>query len=1081
MGCGPIGSFPSSGIGAVIRAGSRPDLERIDRGLKDFQRLTVEHVFRRLYVDQPGTHRFLVADEVGLGKTVVARAVVARAIDMLWESGERIDVVYVCSNAAIARQNVARLKEGLGITSVPETDRLTLLPETIQQLDQQRVNLIAFTPGTSFDLSSSLGEARERVLLHRMLQRIWGISGTGAMNLLQGNVVNHHQWRQALRDNRPIEQSILSVFEQRVESAVELRRRFDDLCERFRYVRKPGRRPTADREHRNVMVGELRRHLAASCLQALQPDFIILDEFQRFRHLLRTDNPAGELAGELFGYSNATTRAKVLLLSATPYRMLTTPEEADEDHYVDFLDTLGFLSPDRVGNAERLFRGYRQALLNLRSIGSATETLIELKNAIENELRAVMVRTERLATAGDRGGMLREALVELVPTADDLRDYVGLEAVAASVKQAGALTYWKSAPYTLTFMDLYQLKSRVLGRIEDPEMRKSLDDCAFLDRNDLEGFQRTDPANARLRELEAQTLDSGAWKMLWMPPAAPYYELRGAYKGPGVRSVTKRLVFSGWQVVPKALSALLSYEAERRTMVASDPAARYRTGGEKEAQLLRFSRSAGRLTGLPVFALLYPSRVLARELDPLLLGRPEGSARRRTAQQVLRDAESRINELLETLPVPARSGRADERWYWVAPMLLDRVEDAMLAESWWGRADLAKVWTASDPDVEESGVFRDHVQAAREVALGSVADLGARPQDLARVLALAGLAAPATCALRSLSRTLPAGSVVERVAAMDAAASIAWGFRSMFNLPDAQATIRRGRRSRYWQQVLNYCLDGGLQAVLDEYVHLLREQRAPTDGAPYGTLNETGAEIRAALQLRTPTLSVDVLQDGGALEAVRIRTRFARRLASEEVEGAAVQKEGQIRGAFNSPFWPFVLISTSIGQEGLDFHPYCHAVVHWDLPSNPVDLEQREGRVHRYKGHAVRKNVAARHWTTLYTAGRPDPWDRLFDSAASARSPGDSDLIPYWIYLDGDHGAAIERHVLAYALSKDVARLHSLKRALVLYRLAFGQPRQQDLLDLLMESVPAAQAQEIVSMLRIDLAPPATSMIPAAS
>ena len=52
-----------------------------------------------------------------------------------------------------------------------------------------------------------------------------------------------------------------------------------------------------------------------------------------------------------------------------------------------------------------------------------------------------------------------------------------------------------------------------------------------------------------------------------------------------------------------------------------------------------------------------------------------------------------------------------------------------------------------------------------------------------------------------------------------------------------------------------------------------------------------------------------------------------------------------LRRAFNSPFWPFVLTSTSVGQEGLDFHLYCHAVVHWNLPSNPVDLEQREGRV----------------------------------------------------------------------------------------------------------------------------------------
>ncbi len=57
----------------------------------------------------------------------------------------------------------------------------------------------------------------------------------------------------------------------------------------------------------------------------------------------------------------------------------------------------------------------------------------------------------------------------------------------------------------------------------------------------------------------------------------------------------------------------------------------------------------------------------------------------------------------------------------------------------------------------------------------------------------------------------------------------------------------------------------------------------------------------------------------------------------------------------------FVLASTSVGQEGLDFHAYCHAAMHWNLRSNPVDLEQREGRVDRYKGHALRKNVAAKH------------------------------------------------------------------------------------------------------------------------
>ena len=59
----------------------RPDTESILSGLKDFQRATVEHVFKRLYLDADSTRRFLVADEVGLGKTLVARGVIAKTID----------------------------------------------------------------------------------------------------------------------------------------------------------------------------------------------------------------------------------------------------------------------------------------------------------------------------------------------------------------------------------------------------------------------------------------------------------------------------------------------------------------------------------------------------------------------------------------------------------------------------------------------------------------------------------------------------------------------------------------------------------------------------------------------------------------------------------------------------------------------------------------------------------------------------------------------------------------------------------------------------------------------------------------
>src|SRR6185436_6672801 len=130
----------------------------------------------------------------------------------------------------------------------------------------------------------------------------------------------------------------------------------------------------------------------------------------------------------------------------------------------------------------------------------------------------------------------------------------------------------------------------------------------------------------------------------------------------------------------------------------------------------------------------------------------------------------------------------------------------------------------------------------------------------------------------------------------------------------------------------------------------------------------------------------------------QLRSRFAVRYGGRNDDGSLAKREGALRRAFNSPFWPFVLCSTSVGQEGLDFHLYCHAVVHWNIPSNPVDLEQREGRVHRFKGHAVRRNVAAAYGRDLGSDGAEDPWAALFDVACEWRDEGCSDLIPFWVF-----------------------------------------------------------------------------------
>jgi hypothetical protein len=327
--------------------------------------------------------------------------------------------------------------------------------------------------------------------------------------------------------------------------------------------------------------------------------------------------------------------------------------------------------------------------------------------------------------------------------------------------------------------------------------------------------------------------------------------------------------------------------------------------------------------------------------------------------------------------------------------------------------------------------------------------LGPKPDDLVDVLCDLALAGPGVCALRALRR-ISAELDVSAPNLLSAAAKIASGFRSLFNMPETIAMLRGSGEDTYWRLTLHYGIDGNLQSVLDEYVHVLRESLGLQEHSPEEQVAGIAECIQSVLSLRTAQIRIDEIKmsgDGFALDDFNTRCRFALRFGDiRDDNNQALVRADSVRDAFNSPFRPFVLASTSIGQEGLDFHTWCHAVVHWNLPSNPVDLEQREGRVHRYKGHAVRKNVAERYGLTALSVAHEggDPWQTLFHIAAQQKSNGHSDLIPYWIFEDGS--ARVERRIPLLQYSKEVGKLKRLKQGLALYRMVFGQPRQEDLL-----------------------------------
>ena len=1051
-------------------------------GLKDFQRRTVDYVFARMFDPSSPTTRFLVADEVGLGKTLVAKGVIAKTVEHMQRLGQKqVSVVYVCSNAGIAAQNVERLSLP-GQSAYVESTRLTLLPLKTVQLKEHPVSFISFTPGTTFNQGAKRGRKDERRLIYQMLRELPGVSRVGLMRAMKGTA-GEEGWALEAEWAQVFDEAIAAEYRNRVATDHELIQKLMSVCNAYA---DDDRRPWSEQETEGGhLTAELRRVLAKVCLSTLKPDLVILDEFQRFRELFEDveNNPAAELANALFNYAENT---RVLLLSATPYKMYASDQE-DEDHHGDFLRTVKFLKRDDQASMLALqddLRDFRTDLLAVTS--TDLDRLSALKARIESSLRAVMCRTERVGTTRLADAMVKECLItpELRPR--DLKDFRWLEAVADKLQESGTLEYWKSSPYLLNFMKEYSHKRSLRS---DQELSKSaiadlLSNSAdrLLSPQDIDAYRAIDAANPKVRSLLNELDAQGLWRLLWMPASMPYWRPQGAFENVG--SVTKHLIFSAWNVVPDAIASILSYEVERRIVEESGTSPTY---SHKSTARLRFARQQdGRLGGMFTLMLQFPSVALLQIVDPLEL-RMEGGGPCCDFTELRLRAARKLAPHLESIVVQAPlEGHYDRRWYWVALAQLERTLNpssrTWCAQKWSharvgdGNADAEVEGEHEDPRT----AFNDHVELWLKAWDAPLEGLGRVPEDLAEVLATVALAGPANCALRALTRQWPMTADLS-TALLNAAARIAEGMRSQFNSPRANWLLAgQSDEDSYWERVLQYSADGNLQAVLDEHTHVLVESKALTREPPARAAEKLAQAMFEALSLRTASLHPDELRlEGDRLKVASfstgIRTHFALRYGGRtDDEGTNTRKE-TVQAAFNSPFWPFVLVSTSVGQESLDFHTWCHSVIHWNLPSNPVDLEQREGRVHRYKGYAVRKNVAAVYGEVAMqqqsTSAVQDPWKECFGKALSERPTQFSDLVPFWIF-EHPGGASIERRVMPLPLSRDEAKYRRLRRSLALYRMVFVQPRQEDLLACLERTIDPDQAMAISARWSINLSPP---------
>ncbi len=1066
-------------------------------GLKDFQLATVNRTLER-YQAPEHSHRVLVADEVGLGKTIVAKGVIARLLQshLVRETDAPMRVIYICSNLALADENRQKLALFKGEyadkwVKQPTFGRLVELAVKHKgsvSSGESIIEVCTLTPSTSFTLTAGAGNCRERAILAVFLSQAYGLK-EHALSIFElfktSQITREDRWEKEIKYIQncfSVESEVVLELEARLAAPcelVELKKRFATLQEAAVHLIDCWVKDGGETENTSHLLHlfrtEVRRQVAQCCASSLKADLFILDEFQRFQSL--TDQSSGSeeslIAKQVFksNYDISALKPKVLLLSATPFKAMTTlnDEEDESSHHEQLHKLLNFLSKNNIDFVSRYEEHRDQLHRDMLNLSSGSYELNSISDAnarrVESLLQEYICRTERSQISKGFDELVRsnELCCGSEFGIDEVKGYSAVEALNEVLPKGRGgmplIDFAKSAPWCMSFLHGYAFKKKLIRNLSTEPVKKLLrkskasdQKYAWLSRSDIQSYKlnvEQQAPNAKIKALSKVIFEQKPENLLWTPPCKPYYGFEGVFKNN--EDFSKTLLFSSWALVPRALSCLWSYEAERRVLNGKGKKPDYFAAGSS-SPLLRFE---GKST-LNVWHLIYPCKSIS-----------DVTFSSQSFDEILEQQTDRIRKKLTALETYESEEKTNSDWYLLAPMLLDiQFGEATHVEQW--------LEIVEERSVKE-GRLKHFDKIQQYLADVDSLNLGKMPSDLAKVLAYSSMANPALCAMRTIHRLWGSGAshLDQNREILSYSIQFAELVCKLFNHEYAIPIITRnikaplvaGRTaSPGWYKALMYCAHGNFQSMLDEYCHLLS-----TSGC---SLKDATDKLKKAMGIRSSSEHVHFWEDNAKEKretSSSIRCHFAVPLGSQKLtDDSGLQRVVNVRDAFNSPFRPFVLSSTSIGQEGLDFHWYCRRVVHWNLPSNPIDIEQREGRVNRYKSFVVRKRIAESYSPDFEE--KTDVWVQLFEQATKYEVNRNSDLEPYWFTQKGT--AQIERIVPMYPMSKEVAKYADIKKILVLYRLAFGQPRQQELLDnLLQRNLSETELEKVKASLIINLAP----------
>ena len=368
-----------------------------------------------------------------------------------------------------------------------------------------------------------------------------------------------------------------------------------------------------------------------------------------------------------------------------------------------------------------------------------------------------------------------------------------------------------------------------------------------------------------------------------------------------------------------------------------------------------------------------------------------------------------------------------------APVTLEDIDKKM--NGLWGEelAELASLYTPECPPLlsalEAIRGIREKLKTRNKTASEPELDLTAKYI----------LGSPYMCAVRAFG-----------VSAQDAS-RISKSFNLYFKKEGVkQAVAFCGISSE--ESLLDYCVQGGLGAVLKEYRFAGGSLGDLVHALVYGSGigKEVGKDVPARETPKATECSKVHVYSADCYSAenpFEVSCHYAERFHADyqdiglaETNKTAAAHFRNCHNAFNSPFWPMILCTTAANQEGYDLDRYCSRIMHYSLPPNTMAFEQRDGRIDRRLSLLARRRMVQ-----LYPEIRS--WDVLFE-----QRKGESGMSPHWTqngYLDACFANDLtplkfERIVPYFPMTPEYILYRILMERKNRYRGHFGMPNESD-------------------------------------